>query len=138
MGDLTRNLSRSEFMCPCGCETDTADFDLINELQNIVDHFIEKYPDMEIGIHLNSANRCKSYNATIPGASPKSKHIQYQAVDFFIYDKLTGDYRKGIKIDPDEVSAYLLKTYPEKFGIGQYRGRTHFDIRQNKARWDKR
>jgi len=133
MGDLTRNLSRHEFACPCGCGVSTVDIALVPAMQECVDDFQVRYPEMKVGIHLNSANRCPEYNATIEGASATSKHTWYCAVDFYLYDKLT-----GTRISDDEIADYLESRYPDKFGIGRYIGRTHFDTRTDKARWDRR
>ena len=135
MGDLTKNLSRSEFACPCGkCGIAVADFELVNVLQECVDDFQFDYPHMEVAINLNSANRCPAYNATIPGASPDSQHTKYIAVDFYLYDKVFND-----RISDDEVADYFDKKYPDKYGIGRYKGRTHFDVQFGmKRRWDNR
>ena len=134
MGDLTENLSRHEFECPCGCGTDTVDIALPGILQMCVYVFQERYPNMEIGIHINSGNRCPAYNATIPGASETSKHTIYRACDFYLYDKITGHH-----INDDEVADYLEERYKNKYGIGRYNGRTHFDNRSGPAaRWDMR
>jgi len=138
MGDLTKNLSRWEFECPCPCGVDTVDFELPTVLQKCINHFQEKYPSYDVGVHINSGNRCVAYNATIDGASPTSKHTEYRAVDFFLYDKNSGSYKTGVRIHADEVADYLEDKYPFKYGIGRYNGRTHLDTRSTRTRWDSR
>lgn len=133
MGDISRNLSRYEFECPCGCETDTVDYELVEVLQRTVNDFQVMYPDYDVAIHINSGCRCPDYNATIDGASPNSKHTIYRAADFYLYDK-----KSQAHIDDDKVYEYLDKIYATRFGIGRYNGRTHLDTRSTKARWDSR
>lgn len=133
MGDLSKNLSRSEFKCPCPCQVDTVDYELVVALQGVVDYFQAKYPDYDVGIHINSGNRCSDYNKTIPSASITSKHTEYRASDFYLYDKKTGN-----RIPEDDVADYLETKYYNKYGIGRYRGRTHIDTRAQMSRWDRR
>ena len=138
MGDLSESLSRYEFKCPCGCNIDTVDYELVEVLQDLVDHFQGVYTNYNVGIHINSGNRCKEYNTTINNASPTSKHTEYRAADFFLYNKKSGNYIKGTKIPPESVAKYLEHKYTNKFGIGRYDNRTHLDTRTIKARWDNR
>jgi len=39
MGDLSKNISRSEIECKCGCGTDTIDAETIKAVQDTCDHF---------------------------------------------------------------------------------------------------
>ncbi len=137
MGDITKNLSRSEFACPKS-GIDTVDYELALVLQDCVDYFQQKNPDKEISIHINSGNRSPEYNATIAGASKTSKHTEYRAADFFLYNKKTGIFSTAIHINESDVADYLEHKYSEKFGIGRYVGRNHLDTRSDPARWDKR
>jgi hypothetical protein len=42
-------------------------------------------------------------------------------------------------VHADDVADYLESKYPSKYGIGRYVGRTHVDVRSDKAyRWDYR
>lgn len=132
MGDLTKNLSRSEFECQCGCGFDTVDFDLPIVLQNTVHHFTIKYQEYDVRIKINSGTRCRTHNANV-GGSAKSRHMTAQAADFYLYDRITGKH-----INDDEIADYLEERYPDKYGVGRYTGRTHIDTRSNKARWDNR
>jgi len=138
MGDLSRSLSRYEIACPDGCGEDSHDPEQVAILQKTVDHFQILYPEMNVGIHITSGNRCYTYNSNTEGASDTSKHVKNMADDFFLYDKDTGNYINGKRIHEDEVADYLEKEYPDKYGIGRYNGRTHLDCRPWKARWDMR
>ena len=120
MGDLSRNFSRYEFACKCGCGFDFVDAELIKVLEQVRFHF-DKSP-----ITITSGCRCETHNQKV-GGSAYSKHIKGIAADFKV---------KGVHAD--EVASYLERTYPDKYGIGRYKGRTHIDIRKSKARWDKR
>jgi uncharacterized protein YcbK (DUF882 family) len=132
MGNLTTNLSRSEFACECKCGFDTVDFQLPYILQDVVNHFAS-IEDEEMYIEITGPNRCKKHNTDIGGADD-SQHLYARAADFKIFFKVSGR-----QIDPDRVSAYLENKYAGKFGIGRYYNRTHMDTRTNgPARWDKR
>ena len=128
MGDLTANLSRHEFACKCGCGFDTVDYELVIVLQETVDHYKEKYPEKNIWIKINSGCRCKKHNTSVTGnPESKSQHLYGKAADFVIND-----------VHEDEVAEYLIKRYHDRYGIGRYTGRTHFDSRRAMARWDNR
>ena len=140
MGDITGNISRHEIACQCGCGSDFFNEGLAEILQACIYAFQQQFPQYDVGIYFNSGTRCKYHNAAVGGASEDagkpmsgSMHLYGKAVDFYLYDKRTGAH-----IDDDLVADYLEKTYPDKFGIGRYVGRTHFDDRATKARWDNR
>jgi uncharacterized protein YcbK (DUF882 family) len=119
MGDLTKNLSRSEFACKCGCGHDTVDFELVMVIQDCADHF-------GASVYINSGCRCPDHNKA-EGGSPGSWHVLGRAADF----RVAG-------VHADKVATYLELKYPTTFGIGRYDGRTHVDTRKVAARWDKR
>lgn len=73
----------------------------------------------------------KPYNATLPGASKNSQHIQGRAADFWV---------EGVSVAT--VAAYAEKLLPGRGGIGRYpvkagraKGWVHVDTRPNKSRW---
>jgi uncharacterized protein YcbK (DUF882 family) len=127
MGDLTSNLSRSEFKCEC-CNFDTVDFDLVCALQDLVDYY-GGYRNIMITI--TGPNRCKERNDLTEGAAPNSQHIYGRAADFRLY------YRDNSEqISPIDIYEYLDDQYPDKYGLGLYNDRVHFDTRSGpKARW---
>lgn len=133
MGDLTKNLSRYEFACRCGCGFDTVDIGLPDIIQDVVDFFQAQEPEGDIRVEITGPNRCWKLNSKTEGASSTSMHLWGKAADFVLYDKKT-----GIDIHADKVATYLEARYPDSLGIGRYKGRTHVDTRTHKARWDKR
>ena len=146
MGDLTKNLSRHEFECKCGCGYNVVDWDLPDVIQDVVNHFQDIHIDKVLHVKINSGTRCAKHNAFV-GGKPESDlipfsgsmHLYGMAADFVIYYKK--QTRTGMVdevIHADDVADYLEKRYPNRMGIGRYIGRTHVDTRTNKARWDQR
>lgn len=113
---LSPHFSRPEFACGCGCGFDVVDAELLIVLEGLRAHF--DHP-----VTINSGARCAHHNLFVGGA-PDSQHRLGKAADVVV---------KGI---PAAVVAnYLEDTYPETYGIGRYSGRTHADVRSNRARW---
>jgi len=103
MGDLTKNLSRREFACQCGCGFDTADVELVKVLQECVDYFGDN-----VRIQITGPNRCVEHNASVGGAS-NSQHIYARAADFKIFIRFGLD-----QVDPDEVADYFEALYSDQ------------------------
>lgn len=117
MGDLSKNLSRSEFKCNCGkCDYDTVDHELVNVIQDIREFFNRS-------VHITSGNRCPAYNEKIGGAK-HSYHPRGRAADIQV---------KGVPAET--VNGYLINKYPDQYGIGRYDSFVHLDTRSKKARW---
>ncbi len=139
MGDLSKNLSRHEFACRCGCGFDVVDSELVTVLQTTAQYFLNRVtiPDViGISITINSGCRCYQHNKD-EGGSKSSRHMQGDAADFKIKYRMKDGTKK--QINPDKVAAYLEAKYPDKFGIGWYKGRTHIDTYSfGKRRWDMR
>ena len=148
MGDLTRNLSRSEFVCVCGCGFDTIDFILVMALQGCVKAMSRRHKSA-CTITITGGNRCLRHNTALrdlfkktggakgANASLISQHIFGRAADFKIF---LARNENGVKyqINPEEIAFWFDENYP-RFGIGRYHNRTHVDSRTNgPARWDTR
>ncbi len=130
---LTKNISREELYCKCTY----ADCDmkkplpthqlLAEQLQDGVDHFatVMGHP---VYIRINCCNRCKRHNFDV-GGEDKSKHMEGIAADIVLY--VDG----GSRIAPSLVAEYFERKYKTTHGIGRYKTFTHFDTRENKARW---
>jgi hypothetical protein len=132
MGDLSPNLSRREMACKCGCGFDTVDVELVDVIQGCVDHFEDVY-HTKVMLIITGPNRCIMHNIDVGGA-PDSLHTKARAMDFKLFINSGRD-----QIHPDEVAIYLEEWYPDKYGIGRYKNRTHLDTRTNgPARWDVR
>jgi len=138
MGDLTANLSRHEFACKCGCGFDTVDIALAHILQDTADYFYHARPPsvQRVSITINSGCRCREHNLDV-GGSVNSRHMDGNAADFKI--KYVMNDGQKMQVHPDKVASYLDTKFKKKYGIGQYRGRTHFDTSSSgRRRWDKR
>ena len=64
MGDLTKNLSRKEFECECGCGFDTVDFELASIIQEAVDYFTWAYSE-DVYVIITGGNRCVEHNEKV-------------------------------------------------------------------------
>ena len=118
MGDLTKNLSRHEMECSCGCGLDTMDWETLEVVQDACDHFDAK-------VTVNSGCRCEEYNSRIGGSS-NSQHTKCRAMDIVIQG-----------VSPEEVWGYLSGLYVTKYGIGKYESFTHIDTRtKGPERWE--
>lgn len=116
-----------EFRCRDGSDAILIDEALVVMLQCIREHFGAK-------VHITSGYRTAAYNATLPGASKTSQHIQGRAADFWV---------EGVPVAT--VADYAEKLLPGRGGIGRYpkdaahpsrkTGWVHIDTRPNKSRW---
>ncbi len=139
MGDLTKNFSRHEFACKCGCGFDTVDFELLNVLQNLANH-LSFIHDCKIMVIIVSGCRCKEYNEKVKKRynsnykpySSKSQHMFARAADIKVYKKINNE--KSEKFDPNSIYSYLNTKYPNQYGIGRYKTFTHIDTKSGKPR----
>ena len=116
MTQLSKNFTRTEFSCNCGCGYDTVDAELLEVLQDIREHFAHP-------VKINSACRCWKHNEKING-SKNSRHLFARAADIRVEF-----------VPPKTIQQYLKEKYPNKYGIGSYPTFTHIDTRENQARW---
>ena len=125
MGDLSKNFSRSEFECSCGCGFDDVSVELVELLQEIRD-------EIEEPIAITSACRCKEHNeevqkeanpAYVPNSS-RSQHLLGTAADIVVR-----------ACTPDYVYQHIDNKHPDTFGLGKYRSFVHVDVRTRRARW---
>jgi len=145
MNDLSKRFSRSEFACPCGCGQDAVDYELIINLESLADYFEQQEPNVSrVVVHINSGNRCKAYDYQLKidlghdmSKPSKSQHLFNKASDFWMEYVYSGKTQRK-RIPDDLVADKLEEFYPNKHGIGRYKGRTHYDTRTGPARWDNR
>jgi uncharacterized protein YcbK (DUF882 family) len=129
MGNLSKNISRYEVACRCGCCSDSIDTETIKVLQACCDHFSEE-AGYRVVVIISSGNRCLEYNRIPvsdggPGSNDGSYHPKGRALDFRIAN-----------VAPAKVYKHLDEKYPGKYGIGKYPKFTHLDTRTNGgARW---
>lgn len=118
MNDLSKDFSRVEFACECGCGFDTVDAELLKVLQEDIRDYFKKE------VTISGGNRCAARNAVTPGAARHSPHMEGKAADFKVKDT-----------SPRAVYTYLDRKFPNKYGLGLYHNRVHFDVRPDRARW---
>ena len=99
---------------------------MIEALEDCRSHFKTLHSKLDVSIKITSGHRCINHNSYVAGA-PRSKHLDGIAADFIV---------RGVS--SDDVATYLEQQYPNKYGIGRYTGRTHLDVREEMARWDRR
>jgi hypothetical protein len=141
MGDLTKNLSRHEFECECGCGFDTIDFSTVLMIQGAVDHFSSVY-NAPVKVSITGPNRCKEHNEVVqkkynPNYVPyssKTQHLEARAADIKIFYLRGGDW---VAVEPLEMYKYFDEKYPKDIGLGLYHNRVHVDSRGYTARWNK-
>ena len=121
MGDLSKNFSKLEIMCPCGCGTDKISPVLIEKLQKVRN--IIGRP-----LIITSGVRCEFYNESIK-ASMSSSHVPD--------DSGTGNAVDIACTNSNE--RYELVEVAQKFfqriGIssGSYGGFIHLDVDRSKV-----
>ena len=76
MGDISKDFSRKEFRCPCGCGFDDIARALVDTVQVIRDA-------AGVPVIVNSGCRCKKHNAAVGGVS-NSSHLSGLAADIYI------------------------------------------------------
>lgn len=119
---LTKNFTKSEFECPCGCGQQSVDTELAEKLQLIRDKVGKK-------IKITSGYRCITHNASkkVQG-SRTSKHLYGLAADWRLQDRSLNPVALGI-----------LAVEAGFGGVGIYwYGNTafcHADTRNAKATW---
>jgi uncharacterized protein YcbK (DUF882 family) len=116
MGDLSKNFSRKEFECKCGCGFFTVDPALVKFLQRIRD-------DIKRPIIILSGCRCYDYNLKAGGV-PNSFHIQGLAADIYSPNVSL----KILYLCCEEHCPHGLGIYPEKNMI-------HVDFAPRVQRW---
>lgn len=119
---LTENFTRSEFACPCGCDSQMIEQELADKIQGIRDRLGKK-------IRITSGYRCVSHNASKKvGGSKQSRHLYGIAADWRTEDRSVNPVCLGI-----------LAQKAWFGGIGIYwhsRGAfVHTDTRGGKATW---
>ena len=119
---LSKNFTRKDFKCPCGCTRQMVDSELVEKLQAIRDKLGK-------AIKVTSGYRCITHNASkTVGGSPNSKHRYGMAADWRMVNR---------SINP--VALGILAQAVGFGGIGIYwhsRGAfVHADTRGTKATW---
>ena len=122
---LTKNFSKHEYDCKCGCEMPEYVFKNIKKLaeqHQIIRDYIKK------PIKITSGYRCESHNRDIGGVLG-SKHTKGLAGDLQV--------NETTPIEMYFIIKYLIKRADIiEGGLGVYNTFVHYDIRGKKARWN--
>ena len=118
---LSKNFTRKDFKCPCGCTRQMVDSELVEKLQAIRDKLGK-------AIKVTSGYRCITHNASkTVGGSPNSKHRYGMAADWRMVNRSINPVALGI----------IAAQYFKAVGIYWYDGCAivHTDTRDAKATW---
>lgn len=116
MGDLSRNFSRHEFACKCGCgEAEVSPF-LIEVLQRLRDI-------LGVPITVTSGRRCAKHNAAVGGAK-NSQHLQGLAADIRAEGWTAKDLLRVLKILVRANALYVGYAYEVTENV------IHIDVRR--------
>lgn len=122
---LSKNFSKSEFECRCGCEMPK---EVLNNVQKLANQLQIIRNKVNVPITINSAYRCPKHNSIIGGAK-SSQHLQGKASDIVIEGYSNDDVA-------DLIEELIASGDILQGGLGRYNSFTHYDIRKTKARWD--
>jgi len=106
MGDLSKDFSRSEFACKCGCGFDAVKPYLVEQLQKMRDQ-------LGFEIIVESGCRCSRHNAEVNGAVDSS-HLTGEAADL----KPAGGKPWGSEVRFRFMEAALAARF-KRVGIGE-------------------
>lgn len=116
MGDLSKNFSKSEFLCPCGkCDGGTMSPAFIAKLQSLREK-------SGVGMTVISGFRCPAHNKKEGGATA-SLHLEGRACDVLCAS------------DRDRLALVRYAIDVGLRGIGINNGSIHFDDRETGAIW---
>ena len=123
---LTKNFSKSEFDCNCGCDMPE---EVLMEIQKLAGQLQHIRDFIRKPIKITNAYRCPEHNKKVGGVS-NSQHILGKAADI----QVSG-------LDPLEVYKTIDNLTEHghilQGGLGKYNTFTHYDIGKTRARWDK-
>ncbi len=123
---LTKNFSKSEFDCSCGCEMPLG---VLHNVQKLANQLQELRNVVGSPIKINSGYRCPDYNDNVVKGAKNSQHKLGKASDIVIEDMTPQETFELIDLLINE--GELLQG-----GLSAYSTFTHYDVRGNKkARW---
>jgi len=121
MGDLTKDFSRWELQCRCGCGLFVESDEFLELLQGLRDY-------MGVPIFPTCGTRCAKHNGELPGASPNSLHLEGRAADIFA-DGISGCDLYG------HADEFLVAHFNDRGGLAYYPHRGHVHIDSRHTRW---
>ena len=124
---LTKNFNLKEFASKDGAVTPEH---VIENLKELAYNLQVLRDFLGTSLHINSGYRSPAHNKKVGGAK-FSQHVEGKAADI-----------SSSKFTPDQIHAAILKLIGEGLmkdsGLGLYDSFCHYDVRDNKARWDLR
>lgn len=120
-GYLSKNFTKKEFACKCGCGFASPNPKLVEGLQALRDLLGKP-------IVISSACRCVSHNKAVGGeVNPPSQHTRGAAADISV---------AGMSVSALAAAAEKIPVF-KAGGIGQYpkKGFVHVDVRGKVSRW---
>ncbi len=121
MGDVSKNFSRKEFACKCGCGFDAVDINLLAGLQALRDL-------ANRSISITSACRCESHNKRVGGAS-KSQHKYAKAADVVIQGLTPAEMTKLAEQVPEFQKGAVITYNGDGFIHVDVRGKKYREVR---------
>jgi len=112
---LTKNFTREEFACKCGCGFNTVDYEMVFLLQDLRDYWDKP-------VTITSGCRCEKHNVKV-GGHYNSGHLRAEAIDFYVKD-----------ISPTKIHNWIDSKYPDRYKLGNGKDFTHWGL-GTKARW---
>ena len=122
---LTKNFSKSEFNCSCGCDMPLG---VLHNVQKLANQLQALRNVVGTPIKINSGYRCIDYNDNVVKGSKNSQHKLGKAADIVIDDMTPQETFELVDLLINE--GELLQG-----GLSAYATFTHYDIRKTKARW---
>ena len=122
---LTKNFSKSEFDCSCGCDMPLG---VLHNVQKLANQLQALRNIVGNPIKINSGYRCSDYNDNVVKGAKNSQHKLGKAADIVIEEMTPQETFELIDLLINE--GELLQG-----GLSAYATFTHYDIRKTKARW---
>lgn len=140
-GKISPNFKLSEFTCEC-CGVGIPEGKLVDLLESIRFVFTERMSPAKVSVVISGRLRCKKHAIELQekgiGVGITSRHVfpdYADGVDIKLYSNVNGH---KIQVNPDEVAKVARELMQGYGGVGQYKGRTHVDVRSTIANWDYR
>lgn len=113
---VSKNFKVREFSCKDNSDPVFISSELVEVLQDVRNYFGR-------AVNINSAYRNPTHNKKVGGVI-NSYHLYGMAADIVVSG-----------VPAHNVYNYLIRKYPDKYGVGRYETFTHIDVRAARARW---
>ena len=116
----TKNFKLEEFRCEC--DGDCTGYPTILNIQLLKN--LQKVRNKYGATTITSGLRCKTYNNSLSGSSPTSRHMKGKALDIYCTKTNTKDGRAEVKNYVSKLTGHNY-TYSDTTGMGNA---VHFDV----------